>query len=637
MNEEVRISLTANTKPFQESMKNSIKTIDYAIQSMTDFNAMIDNANKKSLKDMASTVKSQIKDTQMIIKDMQKELVIASSTEGNTKWTEDLRSNILVAQQELNTLKDKLKQVQNAGGMTLFEKSINKVKNGLKGVKENVSTTSKMLGRMVFSSMIFRGIALIRQGLSNATELSDSATNKIGAMSNAIAGTLVPVIDTVTRAVQKAFVWVAGLINFLSGGKINLIQKGIDATNKKIQEIGSSAKKSGKSVKDGLLSGLDEITNIETSSGDASSSSPSSDMTTQLGVLGELNSMMEQMNALDFSWAEPLKSVWQFLCDYGDVLAIILLSVAAAILVVNVAMWALSANPVVLIIAGIVLAIGLLIAIIVLLSKHWDEIWAKVKEIAGNIWNKIKELCQAIGQWFADLWNGIKSVFNTVVSFFVNIFTSAWNGVKNAWNGVKTFFSNIWTGIKNIFNSVGTWFSNIFTSAWNGIKNAFSKVTGFFQGIWNSIKSIFSNVGQAIGNAITNTVKKAVNAVLSTAVKIINGFISAINFAIGIINKIPGVNIKKLEKLSVPSFDVGTNYVPQDMLAMVHKGERIVPEKYNNDDWTKDVDMTETNNLLIELIDAVNSKNLIIDGTTIGRASVNYIRSESRRRGESII
>ena len=31
----------------------------------------------------------------------------------------------------------------------------------------------------------------------------------------------------------------------------------------------------------------------------------------------------------------------------------------------------------------------------------------------------------------------------------------------------------------------------------------------------------------------------------------------------------------------VPSFDVGTNYVPRDMLAQVHKGEAIVPEKFN--------------------------------------------------------
>ena len=33
--------------------------------------------------------------------------------------------------------------------------------------------------------------------------------------------------------------------------------------------------------------------------------------------------------------------------------------------------------------------------------------------------------------------------------------------------------------------------------------------------------------------------------------------------------------------LTVPSFDVGTNYVPRDMLAQVHEGEAIVPRAYN--------------------------------------------------------
>lgn len=32
----------------------------------------------------------------------------------------------------------------------------------------------------------------------------------------------------------------------------------------------------------------------------------------------------------------------------------------------------------------------------------------------------------------------------------------------------------------------------------------------------------------------------------------------------------------------IPKFDVGTNYVPNDMLAMVHQGEQIVPKAYNN-------------------------------------------------------
>ena len=34
----------------------------------------------------------------------------------------------------------------------------------------------------------------------------------------------------------------------------------------------------------------------------------------------------------------------------------------------------------------------------------------------------------------------------------------------------------------------------------------------------------------------------------------------------------------------LPSFDVGTDYVPQDMTARIHKGEKITPAKYNNND-----------------------------------------------------
>jgi hypothetical protein len=35
------------------------------------------------------------------------------------------------------------------------------------------------------------------------------------------------------------------------------------------------------------------------------------------------------------------------------------------------------------------------------------------------------------------------------------------------------------------------------------------------------------------------------------------------------------------ESQGLPSFAVGTNYIPQDMVAQVHKGEMIVPAKYN--------------------------------------------------------
>ena len=37
----------------------------------------------------------------------------------------------------------------------------------------------------------------------------------------------------------------------------------------------------------------------------------------------------------------------------------------------------------------------------------------------------------------------------------------------------------------------------------------------------------------------------------------------------------------EVESIGIPKFDVGTNYVPNDMLAQVHKGERIIPAADN--------------------------------------------------------
>lgn len=226
--------------------------------------------------------------------------------------------------------------------------------------------------------------------------------------------------------------------------------------------------------------------------------------------------------------------------------------------------------------------IGIVIGLIAALVAAFVVLWNKseaFREFWINLWDKIKEtaskVVDAIGKFFSNLWDGIKKVWSAVTGWFSNLFSgignaasnltnsvkqffsNAWNGIKNVWSAVGGFFSNIWSGIKNTFSAVGSWFSNIFSTASNGIKKAFSGITGFFSNIWTSIKNTFSKVGEVVGNAITNTVKKAVNGVLSTAIKIINGFISAINLAIGVINKIPGVNISKLDKLEVPQMYAG--------------------------------------------------------------------------------
>ncbi len=257
----------------------------------------------------------------------------------------------------------------------------------------------------------------------------------------------------------------------------------------------------------------------------------------------------------------------------GIVLGVIaVLKVFAAVqAIVNAVM---AANP----ITWIILAIVALIAIIVLLVKNWD----KVKAAFLAAWDAIKAAWGKVVDFFKGIWDGIVGVFSAVGTWFSNLFQNAWNGIVSVWSAVVGWFQGVWSGITGVFSSVVSWFSGIFSQAWEGIKSVFSTVGEFFQGVWNTIVNLFTTIGTAVGDAISGAVRGAVNAILSGAIGIINGFISAINFAIGVINKIPGVSINKLNKLEVPQLAQGGFVRPNKPQAVVigdnkHEGEIVSP------------------------------------------------------------
>lgn len=241
----------------------------------------------------------------------------------------------------------------------------------------------------------------------------------------------------------------------------------------------------------------------------------------------------------------------------------------------------------------IVAAIAAVIAIIVLCVKHWDDI----KEAAAKAWEKIKEVWEVVANWinekvvqpivnfFQGLWNKIKEIFGVVKDWFVEKFKAAWNGIKQVFSVFVDYFKMQWENVKLVFSVVKDVLTGNFKGAWEGIKQIFSNVSTFFKGVFDKIKAIFSNIGSAIGGAISGTVKKAINGVLSTAVKIINGFISAINIAISVINAIPGVSISKLKKLDVPQLAKG-GVIDSATLAVVgERGKEAVMPLENNLEW----------------------------------------------------
>lgn len=269
-------------------------------------------------------------------------------------------------------------------------------------------------------------------------------------------------------------------------------------------------------------------------------------------------------------------------------IATVILSIVAAFTAYNAVMKLVNAANAIFAANPIVLAIAAIIAIIVVCVMYWDEIKAAA--------------------------------------------VKAWEGIKNIWDKVANWFkTNVVDKIKQTFSDIGSWFTNIFTKARNGIQNAFSSITGFFSGIWEKIKNIFSKVGTAIADSIKNTVSSAVNKVLSTAVNIINGFISAINFAIGIINAIPGVNISKISKLEVPKMAKG-GIVDSATLAVIgEQGKEAVVPLENNLEW-----LDKLSGMLADRMGGGNNQPIVlqVDGKVFAQTSIDTINQLTRQTGK---
>ncbi|WP_195271733.1 hypothetical protein [Clostridium paraputrificum] len=115
----------------------------------------------------------------------------------------------------------------------------------------------------------------------------------------------------------------------------------------------------------------------------------------------------------------------------------------------------------------IILVIGAVIAIGVLLYKHWDEIKAKAIEVWDSIKEKFNQFKEWLGNVFATDWSqkfgflgdiinaylanirnvfdSVKRIFGGIIDFIAGVFTGNW---KRAWQGVQDIFGGIMNGLQ---------------------------------------------------------------------------------------------------------------------------------------------------------------------------------------------
>lgn len=100
----------------------------------------------------------------------------------------------------------------------------------------------------------------------------------------------------------------------------------------------------------------------------------------------------------------------------------------AITVIATAAQWlwnvALAANPIGL----IIIAIGLLIAIIVLLITHWDE----VKAVAADVWGSVINWIRQVGDWFGDVFASIGAWWDDLIESFRHGFDQLFGWVNDA-------------------------------------------------------------------------------------------------------------------------------------------------------------------------------------------------------------
>lgn len=157
------------------------------------------------------------------------------------------------------------------------------------------------------------------------------------------------------------------------------------------------------------------------------------------------------------------------------------------------------------------------------------------------------------------------------------------------WDSISAFVINVWHGIQNAIGTVIDWVKMnwplllaiitgpIGMAAYAIIKN-FDAIKSAVGNVWEWIKGVFGTIGSVAATII----KVPVNAIISYAETTINGFIKAINGSLGLINKIPGVDIPRVSTINIPKLAEGgiVKARPGGILANLGEGgkdEAVIP------------------------------------------------------------
>ena len=209
----------------------------------------------------------------------------------------------------------------------------------------------------------------------------------------------------------------------------------------------------------------------------------------------------------------------------------------------------------------------------------------------------IKLICEGIATIIEQVGTQITKFTETAGIAIVNIVGAVSTGIKTVLEPILTCIDSIVGKVielaKVIAHEIGETIRTVIETVGDVIVGIIEAIMGAIPNLLDSILNFCYNIGPAIENtvdAIIRSITKLVNFVVSAVEYIANLVIGAVNsLSIQVPDWVPiiggqkyGFNLQPIEiPRFVPQYEQGTNYVPNDGLAYLHKGEAVIPKKYN--------------------------------------------------------